>query len=113
MSLATLSKLRINGQCPPSIWVVVGTCPKRLLDLPDCIAVTERPAFMDWRAVVGLHVDVFDLSGDAELLDQTIGAIGAADAGCIGVACDLDTIGLSPEHEKAMKHIRRHLANTQ
>ena len=112
MSLSTLTKLRMKRVCPAAVWVVVGPCPHRLLDLPSCIAVTERPAHMDWRAVVGLHVDVFDLSGNPELLDQTIGAIEAADADCIGVAMAGETIGLSAEHETIMKKIRRHLANS-
>ena len=112
MSLSSLIKMRYDRERPASVWVVVGVCPERLIDLPFCIAVTERPAFMDWRPVVGLHVDVFDLSGNPKLLDQTIGALESANAGCIGVCCELETIGLSPAHEMNMKHIRRHLAHT-
>ena len=113
MSLSSLLKMRVEREVPASVWVVVGPCPERLLDLPGCISVTDRPMFMDWRPIVGLHVDVFDLSGNSALLDQTIGALESANAGCIGVCCDLETMGLSPEHEMNMKAIRRHLANTK
>lgn len=109
MSLESLTKLRLNGGAPAAIWVVVGNCPESIRNLPDTIAVDSNPAAMDWRPVVGLHVDVFDLSNDNALLDQTIGAIEAASPKAVGVACDAGVIGLSEDHEFVMRAIRRHL----
>lgn len=111
MSIDSLIKFRIGGRAPAAIWVVVGKCPASIKDLPDCIAVSAKPFAMDWRAVKGLHVDVFDLSDDRLLLDQTIEAIEQAEPKAVGVACDLGTVGLSDQHEFTMNAIRRHLAN--
>jgi len=111
MSLQSLTNLRRSGGAPAAVWVVVGKCPASVAALPDCIAVTGNPVSMDWRPVVGLHVDIFDLSGDDALLDATIGAVEAANPKAVGVACDHATLGLSEQHENAMHQIRRQLAN--
>jgi len=111
MSLAALANFRRSGSAPAAIWVVVGNCPESIRALPDTIAVTEKPAAMDWRPVVGLHVDIFDLSDDDWLLCQTMDAIEAAQPKAIGVACNAGVLGLSEQHERVMTRIRRHLAN--
>jgi hypothetical protein len=111
MSVESLIKFRLAGRAPAAIWVVVGKCPERLLNLPDCIAVTAKPASMDWRSVVGLHVDIFDLGDDPALLDETIESVEGGFPSAVGVACDLGVVGLSDEHEFSMRAIRRHLAD--
>jgi hypothetical protein len=111
MSLQSLSRLRVQGGAPKAIWVVVGNCPESIRDLPDTIAVTEKPSAMDWRPVVGLHVDVFDLSNDNTLLGETIDAIEKASPKAVGVACDAGTVGLTQDHEFTLNAIRRHLAD--
>ena len=111
MSLETLTKLRKSGGKPAALWVVVGNCPQSIRALPDTIAVDEKPDAMDWRPVVGLHVDVFDLSNDPMLLLRTMDAIEAAQPKCIGVACNEGVLGLSEQHERVMTRIWRHLAN--
>ena len=111
MSLETLAKLRVQGGAPAAIWVVVGNCPESIRALPDTIAVTANPSAMDWRPVVGLHVDVFDLGEDDWLLAQTMDAIEAAGPKAMGVACNVGVLGLSEQHERAMTRIWRHLAN--
>ncbi len=111
MSLEALLNLRKQRMTPAVVWVVVGDCPKRLIGAPDCIAVTAKPESLDWRPVVGLHVDVFDLSGDPLLLDRTLGAIEAANPKGVGVACDEGVVGLNDEHEFTLRAIRRHLAH--
>lgn len=112
MSLEALLNLRRKRLTPVVVWVVVGDCPKRLIGSPDCIAVPASPEAMDWRPVVGLHVDVFDLSGDPILLDRTLGAIEAAGPKGVGVACDEGVVGLTDEHEFTLRSIRRHLARS-
>lgn len=111
MSLQSLTTMRRGGSAPAAIWVVVGDCPESIKAMPDTIAVAERPDAMDWRPVVGLHVDVFDLSGDPMLLLRTMDAIEAAAPKAIGVACDQGVLGLSEQHERAMTRIWRHLAD--
>lgn len=111
MSLETLTKLRMQGGAPAAIWVVVGNCPQSIRHLPDTIAVDSKPSAMDWRPVMGLHVDIFDLSHDNALLDETIEAVEKAFPNAVGVACDEGVVGLSERHEFVMRAIRRHLAN--
>lgn len=110
MSLETLSRLRSSGSAPAAIWVVVGDCPASIRDMPDTIAVPANPGSMDWRPVVGLHVDIFDLSNDDMLLLRTMDAIEAAQPKAIGVACNQGVLGLSEQHERVMTRIWRHLA---
>lgn len=112
MSVESLIKFRIAGRIPAAVWVVVGKCPSRLRDLPDCIHVKDKPSAIDWRAVKGLHVDVFDLGDDRLLLDQTIEAIEQAEPSAVGVACDLGVVGVSDDHEFSLRAIRRHLAHS-
>lgn len=111
MSLQTLAALRSNRRSPAAVWVVVGDCPKSIREMPDTIAVEANPAAMDWRPVVGLHVDVFDLQRDPMLLLRTMDAIEAAEPKVVCVACDSGVIGLSKEHESVLWRIWRHLAS--
>ena len=110
MSLENLLKLRREtGKVPPAVWVVIGQVPARLRDLPDCIHVQHGAFPPDWRAVHGLHVDVFDLSGSEYLLGRTLDALEAAKPRAIGVACRQGVIGVSTGHEAVMRRIWRHL----
>lgn len=111
LSLETLIQLRKSGKSPAAIWVVVGNCPTSIRSLPDTIAVDANPSAMDWRPVVGLHVDIFDLSDDAMLLLRTMDAVEAAKPKAIGIACTEGVLGLSEQHERAMAGIWRHLAH--
>lgn len=110
MSIHALLKLRQEtGKIPQAVWVVIGQVPSRLKDLPDCIQVQHGAFPPDWRAVVDLHVDVFDLMGSEYLLARTLTALEAAKPKAIGVACHQGVIGLSAQHETAMRRIWRHL----
>lgn len=110
MSIEALIALRKKRHAPAAVWVVVGAAPQRLAGLADCIEVKASPAAIDWRAVAGLHVDVFDLTGDADLLNKTIEAIEGGHPQAISVACDHGVVGLSHDHEMTLHKIRRHLA---
>lgn len=114
LSTEALIRLRKSGSMPAAVWIVIGECPDRLRDLPDCIHIktTDKPANMDWRAVMGLHVDIFDMADNETLLLETINAIEAAQPKALGIACKAEVMGLSKEHEGAMWLIWRHLGNT-
>lgn len=111
MSLQSLTNMRRGGSAPAAVWVVVGNCPDSIKHLPDTIAVADKPEAMDWRPVVGLHVDVFDLGADGWLLAKTMDAIEAANPKAIGVACDVGVLGLDESHKRALWRIWRHLAH--
>lgn len=106
MSLEALAQMRSKGQAPVAVWVTVGPC-----SWPGCIAVTESPERMDWRPVVGLHVDVFDVAGNPELLNRTIDAIDTGYPQAVSVACSAGVVGLTPKHEETLHSIWRHLAS--
>lgn len=79
MSLDALRELRRAGSRPDSVVkVVVGR--RTADDRPDviCLTASDRPALMDWRAVIGLPVVLFTLDGFNDLGEQTLDAIRAA-----------------------------------
>ncbi|RZI59323.1 MAG: hypothetical protein EOP14_04310 [Pseudomonas sp.] len=110
MSIQALLKLRKEaGKVPPAVWVVIGQVPARLKDLPDCIHVSFGSFPEDWRPIVGLHVDVFDLANSDYLLSKTLEAIDAAKPKSVAVASHHGVMGLSDQHETVMRRIWRHL----
>jgi len=111
MSLESLMKLRTQGYAPTAVWVIVGDSPVWLPDTPDHIFVkpTDTPERMDWRPVVGMHVDLFELGDNRELMDRVGAAVEAAQARSCGIACKDGAFGASPAHEQVLKRIFRTL----
>jgi hypothetical protein len=88
MSLQALASLRRARQRPASVVsIVVGKAPN-VDDRPDVIAIlpADKPAFMDWRPLVGLPVAVFTADGHEVLGTQTLDALQAANVQLIGTA---------------------------
>lgn len=107
MSLESLVKLRTQGHAPTAVWVIVGDSPSWLPDTPSHIFVrpTDTPERMDWRAVVGMHVDLFEMGKYRELLDRVGKAVDAAQVKSCGIACKDGAFGLSKQHEAVLKQI--------
>ena len=90
MSLQSLIELRKSGSVPGAVWVIVGNTPKWLPDSPDYIVVNPNNIPTDFRALVGLHVDVFELF-DADIdkiwrLEALYDAIEASKPKSVGLA---------------------------
>lgn len=111
MSLESLLSLRKQGHAPTAVWVIVGDAPAWLPDTPDCIVVKpgQTPERMDWRPVVGMHVDLFELGNHSGLMDRVGSAVEAAQARSCGIACRDGAFGTNPAHEQVLKRIFRTL----
>ena len=105
MSLQDLASLRLSGRVPAAVWVVVGDRPKALVDGPDIVTIrpTEDVRRMDFRPLIGLHVDVFEAGDYPELFDATVLAIDAAKPKSTGLACRIGVDGLSEKHEAVLR----------
>ena len=103
MSLQSLIDLRLSGSAPSSVWVIVGKRPAWLPDSPDYIEIGPNDKTTDFRALVGLHVDVFDLGNRECHLNAILGAIGASKPKSNGIACPEGVSGLNARHESMLK----------
>ena len=108
MSLESLLALRRRGGVPGHVLVFVGNKPNLFEDGPDTVFVQGNPLAMDWRPVVGLHVDVIEVGNPApDLLNKTIEALDAATTRNGGLACKKGVVGLTPKHEEILLKVWR------
>ena len=105
MSLQDLTYLRISGKVPAAVWVVVGDRPNTPVEGPDIVTIrpTDDVRRMDFRALVGLHVDVFENGDHTELFKATAQAIDAAKPKSTGLATRNGVDGLNDEHEAMLR----------
>lgn len=105
MTLQALADTRRAGMKPDGIVKVVIGRRSTADDRPDVICVTaaDRPAFMDWRAVIGLPVVLFTLDGFNDLGEQTLDAVRAA-GGLVIAGAWRDSIVTTDEAIKPMLH---------
>ena len=106
---AALANVRRRGIAPPGVWVYVGTPPKWVAESPDVIVVCSNPRAIDWRPVVGLHVDVVEVGDQGALFFQTVNAAEVGKPRSIGVACRAGVAGLNEAHEQLLKKLQRQL----
>lgn len=104
-----LARFRRHGVTPPSVWVYVGKPPKWVKEAPDVIVVTTSPRSIDWRPVVGLHVDVVEIGDQGALLGQTVEAVETGKPRSIGLACKAGVAGMNEDHEQLLKRLQRQL----
>jgi hypothetical protein len=104
MSLQALSELRRNRQRPAGIVKVVVGKPPHLDDRVAVIVVTptDRPAFMDWRPLVGLPIALFTADGHEVLGTQTLDALQAASVHLVGSAWRETTLSLDEAHKPVL-----------
>lgn len=106
---AALANVRRRGITPPSVWVYVGQPPAWFVGAPDVIVVTANPRAIDWRPLVGLHVDVVEVGDQGQLFFQTVNAAETGKPRSIGIACRNGVAGLSAAHEQLLKKLQRQL----
>lgn len=100
MSLQSLIKLRIQQRmAPDAVWVLVGNVPAWMEDTPATVMVRPGCLNFDFRALIGLHVDVFELGNHWNLLDKVMTALELAPPKSRGLACLAGVAGLNPAHE--------------
>lgn len=106
---AALAQMRRAGKSPVSIFVYVGTPPKWVQSAPDVVVVTANPRAIDWRPLVGLHVDVVEVGDQGPLFSQTVHAAESGKPRSIGIACRKGVAGLNDAHEQLLKRLQRQL----
>lgn len=114
MCLQSLTYLRMNGKAPAAVWVVVGDKPRMQLEGPDLVLIrpTDDVKRMDFRPLIGLHVDVFENGDYPDLFEATAVAIDAAKPKTTGLANRNGVDGLSPEHDVILKRTWELLCGT-
>lgn len=106
---AALAQMRRQGMSPASVFVYVGKPPKWVVEAADAIVVTSNPRSIDWRPLVGLHVDVVEVGDQGPLFFQTVAAAETGKPQSIGIACAAGVAGLNAAHEQMLKKLQRHL----
>lgn len=114
MCLQSITYLRMNGKAPAAVWVVVGDKPRMQLEGPDLVLIrpTDDVKRMDFRPLIGLHVDVFENGDYPDLFEATAVAIDAAKPKTTGLANRNGVDGLSPEHDVILKRTWELLCGT-
>jgi len=108
MSLQDLTESRIAGRVPPMVWVIVGDRPKAPIDGPSVVTISPADDVrrMDLRALIGLHVDVFELGYHPALFDAAALAIDAAKPKTTGLSTAFGVSGLNEKHEAVLRRAR-------
>lgn len=111
MSLQHLTDLRVSGQVPKLVWLIVGDCPRYIDPTFDMIRIApgDKPAQMDFRALVMLDVTMYEVGKHDALFLQSIKAVEAAKPATLSLACRRGVVGASDEHEELLKTIYRTL----
>lgn len=106
---SALASVRRRGITPPAVWVYVGNPPGWVGEAPDVIVVTANPRSIDWRPLVGLHVDVIEVGDQGPLFFQTVHAAETGKPRSIGIVCRNGVAGLNYQHEELLKRLQRQL----
>lgn len=113
MSLQDLTDARIAGRVPPMVWVIVGDKPKSKVSGPGFVTIgpTDDVRRMDLRALIGLHVDVFEMGEHPALFDAAVLAVDAAKPKTTGLSTASGASGVNEKHEAALRRAREVLCN--
>lgn len=104
---AELARLRRNGYSPVSVFVFVGKPPKWVEPGPDVIVVERNPRAIDWRPLIGLHVDVVEVGDQGDLYRETVQCAETGKPRSIGLLCRAGIAGLNAEHEQILARLQR------
>jgi hypothetical protein len=103
MSLQSLTEMRLSGKTPNAVWVLVGKAPKFIEDHPSLVVISENEKNLDFRPLVGLHVDLFEQPGYESLSKAVIKALDASKIKTNGIACPYGFSGLNARHESMLR----------
>jgi hypothetical protein len=108
MSISNLIELRTKTrQAPDAVWVLVGDVPAWVEDLPDTVIVKPGHSNFDFRALIGLHVDVIEVGNHGSLIGRVFEAVEAAKPKSRGLACLAGVAGLNEAHERVLTEAQR------
>lgn len=105
MSLQDLTRCRLSGRVPPTVWVIVGDKPKTAVEGPGFVTIspTDDVRRMDLRALTGLRVDLFELGDHPNLCLAAMDAMHAAGARLIGVSDAFGQDGMNDRHVAVLR----------
>lgn len=108
MSLDAIRSVRRQGFRPGLVWLVIGPVPRWLDDDETVVLIREdsTPEFMDWRAVVGIKLAIFQTRLLPAMTLRAIKAAEAAGARFYGAA---DATGVYPMVNEPTDEHRRNL----
>ena len=109
--MKALTALRVSGKAPKLVWLLVGDCPRYIDPCWEIIHIKpgDKPAHMDFRALVMLDVTMYEVGKHDTLFTQTIHAVEAAKPATLSLACRRGVVGASDKHEEIMKTVLRTL----
>lgn len=107
MSLESLTNLRLSGKAPTAVWVIAGDAPKLPIESPSVVTISTRDDVprLDLRALVGLHVDVFECGNHPEFMESVLRAVDAAKPKSNGLVCTGGISGLNDAHERVLRRV--------
>lgn len=112
MTLQALTDLRIGGNAPKLVWLIVGDCPRFVEPSVDMIRIapTDKPAHMDFRALVMLDVTIYEIGKYTTLFKQTIKAVENVRPASLFLACRAGMVGIDAHHEVLLDRAWRMLS---
>lgn len=113
MSLQSLAEMRRSGRVPNAVWVLIGVVPKWIGDSPSIVTIDVRqdPLIIDFRPLVGLHVDVFEICCDDAFCERIGRAIDASKPKSSGLASRHGFSGLNDHHVEVLRKAWELLCN--
>lgn len=109
MSLDQLRRLRRNGKRPECVTVFLGT-PGVIEDGPSLVVVDRDD--LDLRPLVGLPLHLIDLRAEPDFTLRVIADLQELGTTLLGAATSNGVVGVSAEHEQAMRRFRRTLCES-
>jgi hypothetical protein len=111
MSLEAIRHMRLRGDRPGIVRLVVGVSPAWLPDDATVVKVPEgsRPARMDWRPLVGLPVTLIETRSLPQLVGDVMDEVTRAGAKFCGAAL---MTGVYPCLDGYETEVRRNLKKT-
>ena len=103
MTLEALIKVRTSGMKPPSVWVLVGNVPKWVEDDAKTVIVCQ-PGEFDFRALVGLHVNVIEVES-SPLMDKVLTAVDRAKPKSMNICGAAGTVGMGTRPMEKMREL--------
>ena len=109
MSLEALKALRLGGRVPGYVWVLVGPSKGLVEDSVMQVEIleTDCPERMDFRPLVGLHVDLIETGPASPLFLKTWDALESAKAKVGGFVRSNEVMGLSEAHENCLRKLQK------
>lgn len=69
--------------------------------------VRDKASSIDWRPIVGLHVDFIEVGNQGNRFNETVEIASKANPKSIGMACVCGVAGVNYRHEEVLRKLMR------